>query len=596
MEAIVLRRELACGAAPSALFAVLADSDRLYRTLGQVVVSREPVVGEGSARFLLRARTGPRAIPFTEIPPQWSQPSLLVTKRVLHQGVLASIATRFSLTPLMQGTRLLIEMQIESRLPQLAWLIKLYGQGTLWHLGRTLARIDTGILRGEKTQLRVAELSPEPLAVAHKATQAALLPEDRPLLEELVALLRRSDDLDVDSLRLPSLCESLVQNEQTVLRLLLVASAHGLLQLSFDVLCPSCRQPAGQYDHLSELSDEAFCSLCELRVPVEFAGNVEVTFRPAAPLRRLARPLYASESPSTELHVLTQMVLPSSSTLTLTVPNEPSEFRLWARGGATGLLRVSTLGPQQASIEVGDSIVPAQVEIAMGGTLEIAHKTNQARHFKLERSEWNRQKLLAHRVTLHPLFRRLFPTEVPKPAVQLAVPSVTLWMSEFPSLGELCAALGDSGAFRQVLELEQAVCRAIEPEQGAVTHNSGSSLTVAFESSEAALRAAVAAQRAVMAVRTDNPFAPLLAMRIGLFAGPATLVCADRRLDYFGQTVAICERLCNEAHGGDILLPANLTALASEQAGVKAGPIFSVSGKGLPAPIAVTRLCVESTD
>ena len=29
MEAIVLRRELACGTAPGALFAVLADSDKL---------------------------------------------------------------------------------------------------------------------------------------------------------------------------------------------------------------------------------------------------------------------------------------------------------------------------------------------------------------------------------------------------------------------------------------------------------------------------------------------------------------------------------------------------------------------------------------
>ena len=105
MEAIVLRRELACGTAPGALFAVLADSDKLYRTLGQVMVSREPLVGEGSARFLLRARTGASAIPFTELPPQWNHPSLLVTKRVLHQGVLAGIATRVTLSPQLQGTQ-----------------------------------------------------------------------------------------------------------------------------------------------------------------------------------------------------------------------------------------------------------------------------------------------------------------------------------------------------------------------------------------------------------------------------------------------------------------------------------------------------------
>ena len=557
------------------------------------MVAREPLLGEGSARFLLRARSGPRSIPFTELPPQWNQPSLLVTKRVLHQGVLASIATRFTLTPLLQGTQLVIEMQLEPRLPQLAWLVKLYGQGTLWHLGRTLLRIDAGIERGEKTQLRPAQLVAEPLLAAQQQTKAALSPEDQSLVDALVAYLRRTDDLDVDSLRLPLLCEAIGQSEATLLRLLLHASASGLLQPSFDVLCPSCRTPASQYDHLSELPDEVFCALCELRIPVEFAGNVEVTFRPGAALRKLARPLYTSVNPSSSPHVLTQLVLPASSNLQFVVPNEPGEFRLWARGGASGLLKVSTLGPQQASIAVSDSIVPANVEVAMGGTLLIEHQTNQARHFKLERTEWNHHRLHAHRLTLHPLFRRLFPTEVPKPTVQLAVPTVSLWMSEFGSLGELCAALGDSGAFRQFQELTQAVRKAIEQEQGAVIHSEGAGLVVAFETSELALRAAISAQRAVMALRAENPFAHLLGMRIGLFAGPATLVCQDGRLDYFGQTVATCARLLAEAHSGDILLPASLIELLSANVGVKAGPIFSIGGKGLPASVAVTRLAVE---
>ena len=116
---------------------------------------------------------------------------------------------------------------------------------------------------------------------------------------------------------------------------------------------------------------------------------------------------------------------------------------------------------------------------------------------------------------------------------------------------------------------------------------------VAFETNELALRAAIAAQRAVMALRAENPFAHLLGMRIGLFAGPATLVCQDGRLDYFGQTVATCARLLAEAHSGDILLPASLIELLSANAGVKAGPIFSIGGKGLPASVAVTRLAVE---
>ncbi len=589
-----MRRELACATAPGALFAILADTDRLYRTLGQVVVSREPLLGEGSARYLLRARGEAKAIPFTEIPPQWNQPSLLVTKRVLHQGMLASIATRFSLTPQLQGTRLLIEMQVESRLPQLAWLVKLFGQATLWHLGRTLLRIDAGVPRGEKTQLRAAQLLPEPCKQALQKTKAQLPPEDQPVLDQLATQLALIDDLDVDALRLKGLCELLGQPEARVLRVLLFAAANGLLQFSFDVLCPSCRNPAAQHDHLEDLSDEAFCTLCELRIPVEFAGNVEVTFRPHVALRKVPRPLYSSVNPGTAQHVITQMVLPGTTKLTVTVPNEPGEFRLWARGGATGKLKVSTLGPQQASVVVNDSIVPPEVEVAMGGTLEIDHQTNQARHFKLERPEWNQQRLHAHQLTLHPLFRKLFPSELPKPSIQLAVPMVAVWVSRFASLGELCAALGDSGAFRQLQDCLDAMLKVVEDAGGAVLHCDGDGLTVAFEDAGTALRSAIAAKRAVRSLRADNPFAHLLAQKIGLFSGPATVVSIDKRLDYFGQTVAVCDRLLSEAHPGDLLVPAGLLTDVSGMEGIKAGPIFSLSGRGLSTPVAVSRLTVDS--
>ena len=561
--------------------------------LGQPTVSREPIVGEGSARFVLRGRTGPKAIPFTELPPQWNAPGLLVSKRVLHQGLLASVSTRFTLTPQMQGTQLLIEMQLEPRVPQIGWLIRLYGQGTLWHLARTLAKIDAGLQRGTKVQQRLADFVEPSLASAVTKTKAALTPEEQPLVDSLLALLRRTDDLDIDSLRLPMVCEALGQSEASVMRLLLLASAHGLLQPSFDVLCPSCRSPASQHDHLGELSDESFCALCELRVPVEFASNVEVTFRPSLTVRSLSRPLYTSVNPSASPHVLTQLVLPASSSVQFHVPNEPGAFRLWARGGATGVLKVSTLGPQQASITVTDSIVPASVEVAMGGTLTIEHATNQARHFKLERTEWTAQRLDGHKLTLHPLFRQLFPSELPKPLVQLSIPSVSLWQCEFASMGELCSALGDSGAFRQLLELQQAVEKAIAAESGAVLHSVASGLVAAFSSSESALRAAVLAQRAVMTLRADNPFAHLLGMRLGLYTGSASVVDQDRRLDYFGQTVAICARLASEAHSGDILLPSSMLSLCESIPGVKAGPIFSIVGKGLSSAVSVSRLSVE---
>lgn len=579
--------------APAALFAVVADSDRLYRALGQVEVLREPLSGEGASRFLLRAIGKGRSIPFAELPPQWNQSSLLVTKRVLHQGILTSLATRLTFTPQLQGTQLLVELQVEPRLPQLAWLVKLYAQGSLWHLVKTLRLIDAGVSRGQKPLLKPARLSEEPLAGAVRKTKTRVLPEEQPVIDALVEHLKQCDDLEVDSLRLEALSEQLGQPAKTLLGVLLWASSEGLLQFGLSVLCPSCRNPAARFDHLFDLPDEAFCNLCELRIPVDFANNVEVSFRPAEPLRKVPRPLYASVNPAAMPHVVTQLVLPGMTKLTIPVPHEPGEFRLWARGGAHATLQVNTLGPQMATITVGDAMVPLSVEVALGGTLEIDHQTAQARHFKIERPEWKATRLTAHDLTLHPLFRRLFPGELPNVAVQFPVPTVALLKLRFPMVGELCAALGDGSAFRLIADCLEAVCRAIEAGGGAVLRLCTDGVSAAFAGDGAALTATWAAKKAVRKLRADNPFAHLLVLKAGVFVGPASVVRVDGRLDYFGQTEAICDRMLAEAHPSDILVSASCLAHTEQHPDLRAGPIFSLAGKGLPTAISVVRLTLE---
>ena len=593
MSEIVLRREIACSMSPSALFAVLADTDKLYRALGQVEIAREPLLGEGAARFLLRARVGARSIPFAELPAQWNQPTLLVTKRVLHQGVLTSLTTRFTLTPQLQGTQLLVELQVEPRQTQLAWLVKFFAIGTLWHLCRTIRRFDEGVTRGQKPQLRPAKLLAEPLKEAQQKTKAELSAEDQPSVDALLNSLRGCDDLEVDALRLPTLSETLQQTEEKTLKLLLVACAHGLLQPSYGVLCPSCRSSVTQQDSLRELSDEAFCTFCEIRIPVELAQNVEVTFRPAQALRALPRPLYSSFNPAKTPHVIAQVVLPGATKLAVPVPNEPGEFRLWARGGAAATLKVSTLGPPHASVVIGDSIVPPSVEVGMGGTLELDHQTGQARHFKIERMEHIQPGLTAHKFTLHPLFRRLFPEDFPSANIQFPVPLVTFVRSRFAMVGELCAALGDGGAFRLLSDCQQAIRNALEEQGGAVLCVEPEGLSFAFPDQAQALSAAILAKRAAQHFRADNPFAHLLSLKMSLCTGPSTLVRLDHRLDYFGQTVATCDRMLVEAHPGDVVLPAECLKEVSAHEKAKAGPIFSLVGKGLPAAISVFRLNLE---
>ena len=148
MEAIVIRRTLDCTSPPKTLFAWLADSDRWNRALGQAPLSREPLSSEGAARYLLRTRAGRRSIAFAEAPAQWTVPSALSFRRLLHRGALASIEIKYRLTPLLAGTRLEVELSMMPRFDMLAPLIQVSALIAMWNILRVLQQLDGAHTRG----------------------------------------------------------------------------------------------------------------------------------------------------------------------------------------------------------------------------------------------------------------------------------------------------------------------------------------------------------------------------------------------------------------------------------------------------------------
>ncbi|MFO0654128.1 MAG: hypothetical protein U0787_03520 [Polyangia bacterium] len=58
-----------------------------------------------------------------------------------------------------------------------------------------------------------------------------------------------------------------------------------------------------------------------------------------------------------------------------------------------------------------------------------------------------------------------------------------------------CAALGDSGAFQQLQDCQQAMRKAVDEAAGAVLRSDSDGLTVAFASGAVALRCAIAVSR-----------------------------------------------------------------------------------------------------
>lgn len=133
---------------------------------------------------------------------------------------------------------------------------------------------------------------------------------------------------------------------------------------------------------------------------------------------------------------------------------------------------------------------------------------------------------------------------------------------------------------------DQLVRAAIEGHDGRVFKSTGDGFYAAFEAPQAAVRAALAIQRAVQATCWDE--IGQLRLRVALHLGPAQ----QRDGDYFGQTLNRAARLVSATEGGEILLSDGIAEAARSDlpTGATLVSLGDLRLRDLREPIRVYRL------
>ena len=129
--------------------------------------------------------------------------------------------------------------------------------------------------------------------------------------------------------------------------------------------------------------------------------------------------------------------------------------------------------------------------------------------------------------------------------------TVTLLFSDMEGFTEMTERLGDHRAHRVIRIHNATVRRQIVAHGGLELELQGDGFLVAFADPVAAVRCAVAIQRA-FAAHSARPGAEPIRVRMGLHTGEA-IADADR---FFGKTVILAARVAAQARGGEVLISA----------------------------------------
>ena len=155
--------------------------------------------------------------------------------------------------------------------------------------------------------------------------------------------------------------------------------------------------------------------------------------------------------------------------------------------------------------------------------------------------------------------------------------TVTFLFTDIEGSTRLLAEVGDV-AYSVILDTERSlVVGAAETESGVAFGSEGDAHFIAFSSAPAAIRAAVAAQRALSA----NPWpATPVRVRMGIHTGAARVVGAD----YVGLEVHRAARVAAAGHGGQVLVTDATRALAAGLDGIRLSDLGEHRLKDLARP------------
>ncbi len=171
------------------------------------------------------------------------------------------------------------------------------------------------------------------------------------------------------------------------------------------------------------------------------------------------------------------------------------------------------------------------------------------------------------------------------PQRKLPQGDVTFLLTDLEGSTELLRRLDDEYA-SLLADVRRRVRAAVRQVGGREVDARADDLFAVFESAPAALEAAVAIQRAMHA--GPWPGGSDVRLRIGIHRGRPTLTDTG----YVGLAVHAAARICNAAHGGQIVVSSAVQTAAAESLaeGVSLRSLGAWRFQGLPAPIDLFQL------
>src|SRR5712671_335764 len=379
-------------------------------------------------------------------------------------------------------------------------------------------------------------------------------------------------------------------DEERAVTAFLHAARLGLVELSWNVLCPGCGGVRDTSATLKSVNkDEYLCALCAAGYHPTLDEMVEVTFTVSRRVRRIAAH-DPNELPFAEYFrqvfwgsgfdvpddfeqlieeiTLDAIELPPGEKALLSL-QLPAEFVIVMDPVTHGTQFLDVKGEptrerQNLSLVFDKVRAPTGTTTLRPGPLRLSVENRTDTRVlpglwiagdKLHELLGRRRPFLtAKRLLTNQVFRDIYGTDTIDVDQRLKITSLTFLFTDLRGSTELYEHVGDLVAFDLVRAHFQVLNEIVAAEAGAVVKTIGDAVMATFSTPDRAVAAALRMREAMHRLNDGrNGNGHDLLLKIGIHEGPCLAVVLNDRQDYFGTTVNIASRVQGLADSRSIL-------------------------------------------
>ncbi len=579
----VARAQRRFAAHPSLVWALVADTNRFDRAVGLTPAeyTYRPSADGTEQVPVARARQLGFDIEWLEPPYEWVEGRSVRGTREFVKGPLSTGAFEVKLTPDDGATQLEAKLVLKGD----TFALRIAGPIMRGQIQRGIGRYFDAIeklLARETMRLqgvneppasiarrvmmsapvdRVATSPVSPIDEAefeHRARRFAQAPPSEAARSHLLAFIREQPDDEVAQMRAFEIARAWDLDRRDVLRAFLFAARAGLVDLNWQLNCPTCRVGAEVEGTLSKVGKSGHCAACNISYELDFARHIEAVFRVNPAVRVTEHALYCASSPWFRPHVFSQLRIAANTTERFAAEVPAGSLLIRTLTGQRSVVvnehDDEALPPARLTVTITDRgiAVTPEGEAAPGGVTDVAleNQTDERMTLLIERAGWNADIVRGSVITTFPDFIDLFATEAPAAGIDLTVGSLTLLFTDLTGSTAMYERIGDARAFAIVQEHFGLLAEATTAHKGAIVKTMGDAIMASFASPADALAAGIE-----MIEKTHIAHGAVgLTMKVGLHEGPCLAVRANERLDFFGTTVNVAARLQAQARESEIVV------------------------------------------